>query len=139
MLGDFGVAHLPDATGQAPAAGSAATTKKSAVGTLAYMAPEQRRGEVAAASDIYASAIILFEMLTGHTPGGRGGVIGGVRAAADFRLPDAIFADAPSVAADVQSHLDRLASVDATKRPTTKQALAESQRLRERIIAAGAT
>jgi hypothetical protein len=134
MLGDFGVAHLPDATGATGAVG-----KKEAVGTLAYMAPEQRRGEVAAASDIYASAIILFEMLTGHTPGGRGGVIGGVRAAADFRLPDAIFADAPSVAADVQSHLDRLASVDATKRPTTKQALAESQRLRERIIAAGAT
>ena len=32
-----------------------------AVGTLAYMAPEQRRGELSPAADIYASAVVLFE------------------------------------------------------------------------------
>ncbi|HLL23285.1 MAG TPA: protein kinase, partial [Kofleriaceae bacterium] len=41
MLGDFGVAHLPDATGQTGATGASAEKKK-AIGTLAYMAPEQR-------------------------------------------------------------------------------------------------
>src|SRR5678816_864831 len=40
MLGDFGVAHLPDASGQA-----AARARAEAVGTIAYMAPEQRRAE----------------------------------------------------------------------------------------------
>ena len=55
-LGDFGVAHLPDATGQA-----AAGARAEAVGTLAYMAPEQRRGEVSPAADVYASAVVLFD------------------------------------------------------------------------------
>ncbi len=164
MLGDFGVAHLPDVSGQASvdgvakdasgpnaAAGSGPAPapiesgpatksgKKEAVGTLAYMAPEQRRGDMSAASDIYASGIILFEMLVGHPPGGREGVIGGRRRAEDFRLPAKIFEEAPQIAPDVQAHLDRVVATDPAKRPTTMQALAESQRLRERIIAAGAS
>lgn len=153
MLGDFGVAHLPDASGQASADGSraaepsgpvpialpgSATSKRTAVGTFAYMAPEQRRGEVSPASDIYASAVVLFEMLTGRTPGSRDGVIGGRREAADFRLPPEVFADAPSLADDIQQHLDQISHPDPAKRPTTMQALNESHRLRERIIAAGA-
>lgn len=166
MLGDFGVAHLPDASGQASVDGVAATDlsgpatgvpapvesgpvaasasggksgKKEAFGTLAYMAPEQRRGEMSAAADIYATAVVLFEMLTGRTPGGREGVIGSRREAADFHLPPETFEEAPAIAADLQSHLDRISAIDPTKRPTTMQALAESQRLRERIIAAGAS
>ena len=43
MLGDFGVAHLPDAQGQATA--SASSRKNESVGTLANMSPEQRRRE----------------------------------------------------------------------------------------------
>jgi len=155
MLGDFGVAHLPDATGHVAADGTRVaepsgpvpvslpampTSKRAeAVGTLAYMAPEQRRGEVSPAADVYASAVVLFEMLTGRTPGSRTGVIGGRREAADFRLPDDLFADAPSLATAIQQHIDRISEPDPTKRPTTMQALAESHRLRERIIAAGAS
>jgi len=157
MLGDFGVAHLPDASGQASADGTRVadaagsgpvpvalpampTSKRAeAFGTLAYMAPEQRRGEVSPASDVYASAVVLFEMLTGHTPGARGGVIGSLREAADFRLPSELFKEAPDLADDLQLHIDRISDPDPTKRPTTMQALAEAQRLRERIIAAGAS
>ena len=62
----------------------------------------------------------------------------GTRRAQDFQLPRAIFQDAPSLRDVVQGHLDRLADPDPTKRPTTSQALAEAQRLKERIIAAGA-
>jgi len=65
-------------------------------------------------------------------------VIGGRREAADFRLPHEMFADAPSLALDIQQHMDRISDPDPAKRPTTMQALTESQRLRERIIAAGA-
>ncbi|MFA5140136.1 MAG: protein kinase [Elusimicrobiota bacterium] len=37
-------------------------------GTLAYMAPEQHRGESGPASDVYSLAVCLFEMLTGDIP-----------------------------------------------------------------------
>jgi tetratricopeptide (TPR) repeat protein len=129
MLGDFGVAHLPDATGKG---------REAAVGTLAYMAPEQRRGQVTAASDVYASAVVLFEMFTGHTPWSREVLMAGARRADDFALPDDLFDSAPHIAGDVKAHIVRLGDPDPSKRPTTAQALAESQRLRERIIAAGA-
>ncbi|NVB82583.1 MAG: protein kinase [Kofleriaceae bacterium] len=138
MLGDFGVAHLPDVSGQASATSSTKSSRE-AVGTLAYMAPEQRRGELSAAADVYASAVVLFEMLTGRTPGSREGVIGGRRGSDDFLLPADVFGEARSVAADVQEHLNRISDPDPAKRPTTAQALVESQRLRERVIAAGAT
>ena len=133
MLGDFGVAHLPDASGQA-----ATGARPEAVGTLAYMAPEQRRGQVTPASDVYASAVVLFEMFTGRTPWLRETVMGGARSADDFRLPAAVFAPAPALADEIHHHILRLGDPDPARRPTTAQALAESQRLRERIIAAGA-
>jgi len=133
MLGDFGVAHLPDASGHA-----ASGARAEAVGTLAYMAPEQRRGEITPATDVYASAVVLYEMFTGHTPWAREIVIGGARHASDFRLPAGVFASAPALADEIQHHLMRLGDPDPSRRPTTAQALAESQRLRERIIAAGA-
>jgi serine/threonine-protein kinase len=133
MLGDFGVAHLPDATGQA-----AAGARSEAIGTLAYMAPEQRRGHVSPAADVYASAVVLFEMFTGRTPWGRETVMAGARRAEDFRLPAEVFAGAPALADEIQHHILRLGDPDPARRPTTAQALAESQRLRERLIAAGA-
>ena len=133
MLGDFGVAHLPDASGQA-----ATGARPEAVGTLAYMAPEQRRGQVTPATDVYASAVVLFEMFTGRTPWARETVMGGARSAEDFRLPTAVFAAAPALADEIQRHIMRLGDPDPTRRPTTAQALSESHRLRERIIAAGA-
>ncbi len=58
---DFGLAKLK---------GSLKLTKTSStVGTLAYMAPEQIQGaEVDGRSDIFSFGVVLFEMLTGHTP-----------------------------------------------------------------------
>lgn len=132
MLGDFGVAHLPDASG----AVAATTRRAEAIGTLAYMAPEQRRGDVTPASDVYASAVVLYEMCTGHTPWSREVLMAGTRRADDFTLPPTLRKE--PLGDDVQSHLLRIGDPDPAKRPTTAQALAESQRLRERLIAAGA-
>jgi len=132
MLGDFGVAHLPDAAGLVGATG-----KREAIGTIAYMSPEQRRGDVTPAADVYASAVVLFENATGRTPWSREVLMAGTRRAEDFLLPKEVLASAPTVADEIQEHMLRIGHPDPARRPTTIQALAESQRLRERIIAAG--
>jgi tetratricopeptide (TPR) repeat protein len=131
MLGDFGVAHLPDADG-----GVASVARRAeAVGTLAYMAPEQRRGEVSPAADLYASAVVLFEMYTGHVPWPREALLSGARRRDDFQLPDELLATAGPVAPALAAHLFALGDPDPARRPTTTVALEEAQRLRERILA----
>ena len=57
---DFGVAHI---------AGSDLTASQRAVGTPAYMSPEQCQDELLdGRSDLYALAVILFRCVAGHPP-----------------------------------------------------------------------
>ncbi len=139
MLGDFGVAHLPDASGATGADAASARRAAEAVGTLAYMSPEQRRGAAPRPSDdLYAAAVVLFEMLTGRHPWPRDATLAGHRGARDFRLPPEVLADVPGeLAAATQEHLDRLGDLDPSARPTADESLAIAQRLREQAIAAG--
>jgi eukaryotic-like serine/threonine-protein kinase len=60
-LSDFGIARLPENDPQG--------TGGMVVGTGAYMSPEQVRGQdLDARSDLYAAAIVFYEMLAGFTP-----------------------------------------------------------------------
>jgi serine/threonine-protein kinase len=61
---DFGVAKLLDGAGQV------ATATKTALGTAAYMAPEQFKSsrQVDHRADVYALGCMLFELLTGAPP-----------------------------------------------------------------------
>ena len=59
---DFGIAKIADAN-------SVVTARGLAVGTPRYMSPEQARGErVDGRSDVYATGLILFEMIAGVGP-----------------------------------------------------------------------
>lgn len=69
LLDEHGNFYLVD-FGIAKDTGSAANLTKDAIlGTPAYLAPEQIRGEIASArSDIYALGIVAYEALTGSKP-----------------------------------------------------------------------
>lgn len=63
-LGDFGIAKLTDTNESQSLTGTGAM-----IGTPAYMAPEQvRGGRIDARTDIYALALVFFEMVTGRMP-----------------------------------------------------------------------
>jgi serine/threonine protein kinase len=61
VLTDFGIARINNVPSY--------TTANAIVGTPAYMAPEQAKGEpVTIQSDIYSMGVILYELATGHLP-----------------------------------------------------------------------
>ncbi|MEM9494044.1 MAG: serine/threonine-protein kinase, partial [Myxococcota bacterium] len=138
VLGDFGVAHLPNADGATGAAAAADKGPAEAVGTFAYMSPEQRRGgDADPRVDIYASAVVLFEMLTGRYPWTRDVLLAGARTRRDFVLPEQVTADSdPVLAQRLQSHLLRIGDPDIERRLDTLAALAEARELRDMAIAA---
>jgi serine/threonine-protein kinase len=119
---DFGVAKLTDT----PAGANFATQGATIIGTPAYMAPEQLRGELLdVRADVYSLAALTFEMLTGRLPYGGGSFLDvGIRQAggASQLAFDGV---SPGMAAALR----RALSLDREGRPGTAAALVESLRL----------
>jgi serine/threonine-protein kinase len=68
VVADFGIAKAVDAA--RAESGTALTQLGAAIGTPAYMAPEQATGEtdVDQRADLYAWGIVAYELLAGHHP-----------------------------------------------------------------------
>lgn len=62
LLADFGIAKVLSS--------SSVQSLSRSVGTIAYMAPEQFRGQISRAVDVYALGCVLYQMLTGDAPYG---------------------------------------------------------------------
>lgn len=108
-LGDFGIASLVDANG---------VHKTGLVGSPAYMAPEMfTSGLASAASDVYAAGILLYELLSGHTPFGESGGPAGI----GYRQ---VFDDLPrlDINDDLWGVLSAMLAKDAAQRPSARQA-----------------
>jgi serine/threonine protein kinase len=87
-VADFGLSRVFDGTD----AGTRLTVTNLQLGTYEYMAPEQRERAADAdeRSDIYAAAVVLYEMLTGELPIGRFELPGERRPDLDARIDDVL-------------------------------------------------
>jgi len=66
---DFGLAKLDSASADTLTAVNPLTDAESRMGTVAYMSPEQARGEpLDPRSDLFSLGVVLYEMATGRHP-----------------------------------------------------------------------
>jgi serine/threonine protein kinase len=132
VLIDGGRARLTDFGAARVAGGPSLTAVGDLIGTLAYMAPEQARGERAGPpADVWAACLILYEALSGENPIAARRPLESARRAAEgivpalaSRRPDLH----PRICATVQDGLDP----DPASRPRA-QDLAHDLRALERL------
>lgn len=115
-LMDFGVARQGDDT--------TITQTGMIVGSPAYMSPEQVRGaENTASTDLWALGILLYEMLTGHSP-----FTGSNVSSVLYRVAHETPAPVPGVSSTVQQILRRALDKNPAKRYGSGRALADAFR-----------
>jgi predicted Ser/Thr protein kinase len=113
---DFGIAKITDTSTTTPV-----THGATVVGTPAYMAPEQLRGETLdARADVYSLGVVGYEALTGRLPFGTGSFI-------DIAVKQAEGADRVTfeeIPAAIASVLRKALSLTRDTRPATAAAFA---------------
>jgi eukaryotic-like serine/threonine-protein kinase len=121
---DFGVAKIIDHDRREATmadSGTVLTVEGAVVGTPAYMAPEQLRGQTPdARTDVFSLGVIAYEMLTGNLPFGRGSLADVILAQARGVSPDDVDELPPPLARAVRMALEP----DPDRRPASPQAFA---------------
>ncbi|MEA2603372.1 MAG: eukaryotic-like serine/threonine-protein kinase [Acidobacteriota bacterium] len=115
---DFGLARWADS--------ARVTEQGMAVGTAAYMAPEQLRNqEAGAAADVWALGVVLYEMLAGRHPfgGERQGMVHSIL----FERPLALREACPEMPAVVETIVERCLAKEPWERPSAGAVVAELQ------------
>lgn len=120
---DFGLARLRPATESDSQAATIAqqTTPGALLGTVAYMSPEQARGEsVSHPSDVFALGIVLYELATGRHPFKAETLVGYLHAIT-LQEPAPPHQWQPKLPAAFNDLLLRMLSKDASQRPTANE------------------
>lgn len=118
-IADFGIAKSMTAT----QAGRAAT--EGVIGTPAYMAPEQvTGGSLSAATDVYALASVLYELLSGHLPFAERSDAIALLFQRVHEPPRPLRSLAPGVAQPIASVIDRALHLEPAERPATAEQFA---------------
>ena len=118
---DFGLATFADAL--------KLTVEHSALGTVAYMSPEQVRGQSAdTRSDVWAVGVILYEMLTGHVPF-QGSHAEAIAYAVRHETPAAIRSSCSEIGEDVEQLVFRAMHKDPSVRFANGRELGRALRM----------
>jgi TolB-like protein/predicted ATPase/Tfp pilus assembly protein PilF len=120
---DFGLARLRPATESDSEAATLAqqTTPGTVMGTVAYMSPEQARGEmVSHPSDVFALGIVLYELATGRHPFKAETLVGYLHAIT-LQTPAPPQQWKPELPAGLNDLILRMLSKDARQRPTASE------------------
>ena len=120
LVTDFGVAKALNAA--MPASGI--TTAGVAIGTPAYMAPEQLAGDPESDHriDIYAVGLLAYELLTGESPF-TGPSPQATMAAQLTRMPDPLYKICPDVPPPLSAIIMQCLAKEPSHRPPTAEAL----------------
>jgi serine/threonine protein kinase len=134
---DFGLARLRPVTANDSEAATLAqqTTPGALLGTVAYMSPEQARGEtVSHPSDVFALGIVLYELATGRHPFKAETLVGYLHSITlQEPLPPAQMK--PELPTALNALILRMLSKDARQRPTASEVARELQDIERRSYA----
>jgi eukaryotic-like serine/threonine-protein kinase len=120
-LTDFGIARAAEQT--------RLTQVGSVVGTAAYLAPEQARGEEAGpAADVYALGVVIYQMLTGRLPW-EGGTLAELAIRRENETPLPPDSYDPDVSATLSTAVLRALEGDASHRYRTAREFSRALRM----------
>ena len=126
VITDFGVAKAVSTALGMESRSAAGTASGMAIGTPAYMAPEQIAGDASADHrvDIYAFGLLGYELLTGHAPF-RAPSPQALLAAQLTQAPPPILEKRPDVPPVLAALLTRCLEKDAARRPASAESVLE--------------